>query len=434
MSGRRLLLAAVAICPLLTQNAHANDLAIGLLGGVIGGIVGGMQQQQRVQQQQIQQQQQFQQQRMQQQQIQQQQQFQQQLLLQQQARQVEAERQRAAAVEARQRSEIARRQATAKAAAEKAAADKANATADNAPIAAAPARVVSSVAPAQPAPAAPAPTTAQAVNATVVITTLTNDAAEARGQIAMFNAIINEQRKMAADDGALSDVAEQSILVLEARVKDLQSRFLDDTTQLGRYRTSIKPNDPDLQITARKASEIYPKVPFYIPGTQETGEFLIEPFVTDNGELAFNLKFIDPKSESQKVRTSILLSNLDVEKVQKALVNVVKWAKVAHDKHIRRDYTQSAACFPEANCPTEDGQKRDGVASTEVLFKTYENGSTAGRIQRNKGRFEEGFNISTESASMLQAYFNHVLTEGKADFEAGSRTDDQMRRLFKPST
>jgi hypothetical protein len=61
----------------------------------------------------------------------------------------------------------------------------------------------------------------------------------------------------------------------------------------------------------------------------------------------------------------------------------------------------------------------------------YEDGRTAGRIQLNKGLFEEGYNISVDSASMLQAYFKHVLTEGKE--EAGSRTDDQLKQLFKPS-
>lgn len=64
-------------------------------------------------------------------------------------------------------------------------------------------------------------------------------------------------------------------------MKELEGKFLDETTKLSRYSTSIKPNDPDLQITARKASETDPKVPYYIPGTSETGEFWVEPFVTD---------------------------------------------------------------------------------------------------------------------------------------------------------
>jgi hypothetical protein len=75
--------------------------------------------------------------------------------------------------------------------------------------------------------------------------------------------------------------------------------------------------------------------------------------------------------------------------------------------------------------------ERDGVASTEIDFKVYEVRSTASRIQRNKGRFEDGYNVSIDSASMLQAYLNHILTEGKTDFEAGSRIDDQMKELFR---
>lgn len=421
---RLCLLAATAIYPLLFQGAYANDFTSGIIGGVIGGMLSGAQQlQQQLQQQQLQQQQ------------------QQQLILQQQQQQAEADRQRAAA-EARQRAEATRRQvATDKAAANKTKA--ANITPPGvttvtvlsaAPNPVSPAPPPASMAPASVAPPAPtlAPPTqpVQTVNSTVIVN-LTNDAAEDRGLIVMFNAIMDEQRKMAADDSGLSDVAMQSITVLEARVTQLRAQFLDKTTELSRYRTSIKPNDPELQITARKASEIYPKVPYYIPGTPETGEFWIEPIVTDVGDLAFNLKFIDPKAENDKTRGSILLTASEVEIAQKALVQVVKWAKVAHDKHIRRNYTQRAVCFPDDKCPAENGQKREGMASTEIAFKVYEDGSTAGRIQRNKGRFEDGYNISVDSASMLQAYFNHILTEGKMDFEAGSRTEDQMKELFK---
>lgn len=56
------------------------------------------------------------------------------------------------------------------------------------------------------------------------------------------------------------------------------------------------------------------------------------------------------------------------------------------------------------------------------------------RVQRRsyrKGLFEDGYNISIESTLMLQAYMSHILTEGKTDFQAGSRTDEQMKDLLK---
>jgi hypothetical protein len=436
---RKTFLAATALCSLLTNQAYAgNDIAGGIAGGIVGGILGGIisnsQQQQLLEQQRQQQQ------------IQQQQQ---QYLLQQQ--QIEADRQRAAQAAAqernRQKAEAARQ---AKAAADKAKADAAASTAATASQSQ-PAQVQQTTAtittstqtvqpPVQPtvqpvdAPqpaalpvAAPQPVIAQT---TQVVVALTADAAETRGMITMYKAIIDEQQKMAADDPNLSDVANQAIAVLGDRIKTLQALFLDKTTELSRYRTSIKPNDPDLQITPRKASELYPKVPYYIPGTPESGEFWVEPVVSEVGELEFNLRFIDPKAEHDKTRGSILLSVAEAEVTQKALMQVVKWAKVAHEQHIRRTYSQRASCFPDDKCPVE-GQKREGAASTEIDFKIYDDGSTAARIQRNKGRFEEGYNISIDSASMLQAYVKHILSEGKTDFESGSRTDEQMRSLFK---
>jgi len=215
-------------------------------------------------------------------------------------------------------------------------------------------------------------------------------------------------------------------------VKELEASFLEKTTELSRYRTSVRPNDPDLQITARRASETYPKIPYTIPGTPESGEFWFEPKVADKGEPVFYLRFINPESQNDKTRDSILLTVDEAEITQKALMQVIKWAKVAHDKHIRRDYSQRAACFPADQCPAEGAAKRTGTSSTEIGFKVYEDGKTAGRIQRNKGTFAEAYLISIDSAKMLQAYLNYVLTEGKAEFEAGSRSQEQMRDLFKP--
>ena len=120
----------------------------------------------------------------------------------------------------------------------------------------------------------------------------------------------------------------------------------------------------------------------------------------------FNLKFIDPKAEHDPTRGTIPMGVSDVEATQKALLEIVKWSKIAHENHIRRTYTQRAACFPSDKCPAENGPKRDGMASTEIDFKVYEDGSTAGRIQRNKGLFEDGYNISIDSALMLQAYMS----------------------------
>jgi hypothetical protein len=174
---------------------------------------------------------------------------------------------------------------------------------------------------------------------------------------------------------------------------------------------------------------LFPKVPWYIPGTSEIGEFWIEPFVTDTGALSFNMKFVDPKATNEKTRATIVFTAAELERAQKAMLKLINWSKVAHENGMRRALSKRVDCFPNTTCPNE-GQKRDGVASTEIVFQVNDEGATSGRIQRNKGHYDEGYNVSMESAVWLQAYLSHVLHDGKFAFESGSRSTDELKQLL----
>jgi hypothetical protein len=270
----------------------------------------------------------------------------------------------------------------------------------------------------------------QTVNNTVVIQ-LKSEAVDVKGQIAILTMVVNEQKALLKSGGDAT-VINETIASIEERIVELKKLFDEKANTLAnQYATPIKPDDADLALTARKASEIYPKVPYYIPGTPETGEFWIEPIVSDTGSLIFRFKFVDVKSTAaEKVRSSIEMKPEELEKTQKALVKLVANSKLAHEKKIRRKLDVRLECFPSADCPPE-GQKIDLKASTEVIFSINEDGSTSGRIQRNKGRYEEGYNVSVKSGLVLQAYINHMLTEGKADFEAGSASQEDLKKLFQ---
>ena len=265
------------------------------------------------------------------------------------------------------------------------------------------------------------------VSGTAVIA-LKNDAADIRGLVVLFKGMIEEQKKLTSPDD--SDVAQQSISLLTRRVQELETQYQDKATQLSSYGSPIRPDDSDLQTSARRASEQGPKIPYYIPGTPETGEFWLEPVVSNIGELMFNLKFIDPNSKD-RAREIIELTPAQLELMRNALRKVADWSKTAHDNGIRKDFSKRAVCFPQKDCASEDGPKVDKVSSTEIIFRIYENGSTAGRIQHNKGLFASGYNISVESSMLLQAYLNHVLLVGKREFDAGSRNSTQLHEMFK---
>jgi hypothetical protein len=78
-----------------------------------------------------------------------------------------------------------------------------------------------------------------------------------------------------------------------------------------------------------------------------------------------------------------------------------------------------------------DGERIDGKSATEIRFNVYEDGSTAGRIQRDKGRFVEGYNVSIDSAMLLQAYLAHIIKEARLEFQSGTQDKKSLDQLFQ---
>jgi hypothetical protein len=303
-----------------------------------------------------------------------------------------------------------------------------------------PAPLVNNPTPA-PAATAPAEPTSGASNqipalpAIVLITTenaaqANTHIADLKSQIAVLTEVLSEQvelQKTAADDQRPS--IDKAIEAVNAQIERLQSEYSTLDRLFGIYLTSIKPNDRDLYLTARKASEIYPKIPYYIPGTNETGEFWVEPNVSDSGEMQFGFKFVDIDSSAEKVRETIVMSLPQIEDAQKALFKLHAWSEITHQQKLRRNYEKRVTCFPVSECPP-DGERVAGKASTEVRFNVYEDGSTAGRIQRNKGLFVEGYNVSIDSAMLLQAYLSHVIKEARLEFKSGTQDKKALDELF----
>ena len=152
--------------------------------------------------------------------------------------------------------------------------------------------------------------------------------------------------------------------------------------------------------------------------------------MTDKGELRFEFKFIDNQAMVEKIRGQIDMNLAEIADAQKALFKLHNWSEVAHQQKLRKNYEKRVTCFPAAECPA-DGDRLDGKSSTEIRFNVYEDGSTAGRIQRNKGRFIEGYNVSIDSAMLLQAYLNHVIKEAKAEYQSGTQDKKALDQLFQ---
>lgn len=257
--------------------------------------------------------------------------------------------------------------------------------------------------------------------------------------VANLTAQISVLERMLANQKQLEEKAPQeekvtisaTIQIINSNINDRKKNLKSEDQKLHGYLTSVTPNNRNQYLTARRASEIYPRVPYYIPGTEEIGEFWVEPFVTDKGEQRFKFHFMDPKSPNDNKRETIEMSRDELSQVQQGLFKLYEWSNKAQEQKIRKIYSKRAICFPERECPA-DGEKGEmGRSSTEVRFQIYEDGATAGRIQRNKGKFEEGYNVSIDSALLLQAYSTFVLTESDFDYKQGTQSVKDLDAMFQ---
>ncbi len=251
-------------------------------------------------------------------------------------------------------------------------------------------------------------------------------------QIEILTRVLDEQKasEASADEEEKSTI-QYTVTAITQRIESLKTEYSEIDVAFSNYLTSIEPNDRDLYLTSRKASQLYPKVPYYIPGTNETGEFWVEPKVTDVGDLMFHFRLIDPNAENDTTRSLIAMNLQQLEDTQNALFKLHKNSVIAHDKKIRENYTKRVTCFPIEQCPAERKKGQKGKTSTEVVFMIYEDGSTGGRLQQNKGAFQEGVNFSIDSALLLQAYLSYVIREAKIEYESGTRTQEQLDEMFQ---
>ena len=215
--------------------------------------------------------------------------------------------------------------------------------------------------------------------------------------------------------------------IVDGEISRLQSeKAILEALLSQRFATPIRPSNANLSVSAFRAADTFPKIPYYVPGTNEFGEMLIVPRVSDEGALKYEFDFIDPVSSYAKVRDRIVVPHDEIEKLISGLEKVDEWTTVAQENNITRRVSKVASCFPEINC----GEKAVGKSSTEVVFQVYEDGSTSGRIQRNKGQYVVGYNMSVESSILLGAYLIYMEEAGAKEFNIGVMTDDQVLELF----
>ena len=242
-------------------------------------------------------------------------------------------------------------------------------------------------------------------------------------QLKLLDQISEHVNAKASDDQSRKKLS--AITKRIAKLKELVNSY--ESKSKSKYGVPIKPSNANLGITAAKASEVFPRVPYYIPGTEEIGEMWIKPYVSNGGELLYDFNFVDETAEFGKIKDTIVLSSDNIGTFSAALVKVNEWSDKALAKNLRRRFEKSAACFPETMC----SNRVPGNSSTEVVFMLYEDGSTSTKIQQNKGKFQSGYNVSVESGLLLSAYSDYMMDIGSKEFIAATMTDEELDAEFK---
>tara|TARA_B100001057_G_scaffold493432_1_gene587841 strand:+ start:148 stop:1491 length:1344 start_codon:yes stop_codon:yes gene_type:complete len=235
-----------------------------------------------------------------------------------------------------------------------------------------------------------------------------------------INNVMKTNTKSKSEKEKYNDIINKKISSLIKQKELLQNKLKS------RFSTPIKPTNTNLNVSAFRSAETFPKIPFYVPGTDEIGEMLVIPRVSDEGFLKYQLDFLDPTSEYDQVRDTISIFHENIDKIILGLKKVDEWTTVAQDNKVTRRVSKTAVCIPEGSCEN----KKQGVSSTEVVFQVYEDGSTSGKIQRNKGTFSVGYNLSVESSVLLSAYLIYMRDIGAQEFKIGSMSDEQVEELF----
>lgn len=247
---------------------------------------------------------------------------------------------------------------------------------------------------------------------------------EIQTNIHVFLAIIDSLSK--------SD-SQSATLLLDTVKKELnkvKKEKTKATTEMSeKFSTPIEPDNINFSVSSFRIAEInsFPKIPFYIPGTEEYGELFLMPKISDEGFLNYQLDFLDRSAKTEKVRDRLLISHENIDGMISGLMKVDEWTKVVQENNITRQIEKTSVCIPDGSC----SNKVQGVKSSEIIFQIYEDGSTAGRIQVNKGKFSVKYNMSVESSLLLTAYLTYMRDVGSKEFQLGVMSDDEVKDLFE---
>ena len=86
-------------------------------------------------------------------------------------------------------------------------------------------------------------------------------------------------------------------------------------------------------------------MPYYVPGTEEIGEMLVIPRISDEGFLIYQFDFIDPVATLDNVKESISIFHEDIENMIMGLTKVDEWTEIAQREGVNRRISKKSGLF-----------------------------------------------------------------------------------------
>ncbi len=244
-------------------------------------------------------------------------------------------------------------------------------------------------------------------------------------QLSLLREVLRVQGKQG---GQQNSFHRAEIKVLNKRIaviEDFQKQTISEAQM--RSDSNLRTADYSLGGSSVKASQIYPKIPYYVPGTDEVGVMWIAPRVTNRGVLIYDFNFMEPGGGAENVRETISMPGIDMADIMYGIEKAHEWSDIAQQKGVRQKHEKVAVCFPESVCKDSNG----GNATTEVVFMIDPDGSTAAKIQRNTGTAVSSYSFTIESALLLSSYLDYMKKEGEAEYSGGTVTNADLDTMFK---
>jgi hypothetical protein len=166
-------------------------------------------------------------------------------------------------------------------------------------------------------------------------------------------------------------------------------------------------------------------VPYYLPGTRETGVVRLSAAISSQGASVYALRFYDEGSFAGSPREAVSLSRADIEELREGLEKVGRWSSQAQREGVRKIFSKSAVCVPRSRCQEQVG------ARLALNFVLYEDGATSAQIEVRKGSYQQPYNLSVENAAALRQHLASTLRRSDKHARNAALTTRDLNEKFQ---